>query len=73
MEEIKEMGNFKKKCKKVPGPNLHVQKVPGPKLKNSRNYAYSTCCDYSTKFLVPRNGTNTEITGQACNKRLFLI
>ena len=26
-----------------------------------------------TKFLVSRNGTNTEITGLTCNKHLFLI
>ena len=24
----------------------NVKKVPCPKLKNSRNYAYSTCCNY---------------------------
>ena len=38
----------------------NVKKGPGPKLTNSRNYTYSTCCDYCTKLLVPRNGTNVE-------------
>ena len=37
-----------------------VKKVPGPKLTNSRNYTYSACCNYCTKLLVPRNGTNVE-------------
>ena len=45
------MNDFKKKVKKV-------KKVPGPNLTNSRNYAYSTGCDYSTKR-VPR-GQKTE-------------
>ena len=36
------------------------KKRPGPKLKNSRNYANSTCRNHSTKLLVPRNGTNVE-------------
>ena len=38
-----------------------VKKVPGPKLTNSRNYAYSACCDYSTKLLPRSNGTNVEV------------
>ena len=44
------MNEFKKNVKKRPGPNL----------TNSRDYAYSTRCNYSTKLLVPRNGTNVE-------------
>ena len=39
----------------------NVKKVPGPKLKNSRNYTYSTCCNYSTKLLPRSNGTNVEV------------
>ena len=60
------MKDFKKNVKKDPVPNLpilHAKKRPGPNLTNSRNYTYSTCCDDSTKFLVPRNGTYTKITG----------
>ena len=37
------------------------KKVPGPKLTNSRNYTYSTCCDYCTKLLPRSNGTNVEV------------
>ena len=57
------MKDLIKNVKKDPVPNLHVKKRPGPNLTNSRNYTYSTCCDDSTKLLVPRNGTYTKITG----------
>ena len=43
------MKDFKENVKKDPVPNLHAKKRPGPNLTNSRNYAYSTCCDNSTK------------------------
>ena len=55
------MKDLIKNVKKVPGPKLTCKKVPGPKLKNSRNYTYSTCCDYSTKLLPRSNGTNVEV------------
>ena len=45
------MKDFKKNVKKVPGPNL----------TNSRNYAYSTRCNYCTKLLPRSNGTNVEV------------
>ena len=28
----------------------NVKKRPGPNLTNSRNYTYSTCCDYYSAF-----------------------
>ena len=46
------MKDFKKNVKKDPVPNLpilHAKKRPGPNLTNSRNYTYSTCCDYNSK------------------------
>ena len=43
------MKDLIKNVKKDPVPNLHAKKRPGPNLTNSRNYTYSTCCDYSTK------------------------
>ena len=55
MEETKEMNNFKENVKKGPGPKLTCKKVPGPKLKNSRNHAYSTCCDYYCPFNISSN------------------
>ena len=48
------MYNFKR------NKGINRKKRPGSKLKNSRNYAYSTCCDYCTKLLLRRNGTNVE-------------
>ena len=39
----------------------NVKKRPGPNLTNSRNYTYSTCCDYCTKLLPRSNGTNVEV------------
>ena len=39
----------------------NVKKVPGSKLTNRRNHAYSTCCDYRTKLLPRSNGTNVEV------------
>ena len=38
-----------------------VKKGPGPKLTNSRNYTYSTCCNNCTKLLPRSNGTNVEV------------
>ena len=52
------MNNFKKKCKKRPGPNLTCKKVPGPKLTNSRDYAYSTCSDCNCIAYISRNINN---------------
>ena len=43
------MKDLIKNVKKDPVPNLHAKKRPGPNLTNSRNYAYSACCDYRTK------------------------
>ena len=45
------MKDFIKNVKKDPVPNLHVhaKKRPGPNLTNSRNYTYSTCCNYNCK------------------------
>ena len=49
------MKDFKKIVKKDPVPNLHVKKRPGPNLTNSRNHAYSTCCDYNCFAYISRN------------------
>ena len=43
------MNDFKENVKKDPVPIYTCKKRPGPNLTNSRNYAYSTCCDNSTK------------------------
>ena len=43
------MNDFKENVKKDPVPIYMCKKIPGPNLTNSRNYAYSTCCDYCTK------------------------
>ena len=48
------MYNFKRNKGK------HLKKVPGPKLKNSRNHAYSTCCDYNRVVNISRN-INTDV------------
>ena len=44
------MKNFKK--------SELVKKGPGPKLKNSRNYAYSTCYNYNCTTYFSRNINN---------------
>ena len=51
------MKNFKKRelVKKGPGPNLTCKKVPGPKLTNSRDYAYCIGCDHYCAFDISRN------------------
>ena len=52
------MNDFKKNLKKVkkyPVPIYTCKKVLGPKLKNSRNYAYSACCDYNCAFDISGN------------------
>ncbi len=36
----------------------NVKKVPGPKLKNSRNYAYSTCGNDNCFAHISRNINN---------------
>ena len=38
---------LRKILKKDTVPIYMCKKGPGPKLKNSRNYAYSACCDYN--------------------------
>ena len=43
------MNDFKENVKKDLVPIYTCKKRPGPNLTNSRNYAYSTCCDYCTK------------------------
>ena len=55
------MKDFKKNVKKDLVPIYTCKKRPGPNLTNSRNHAYSTCCDYSTKLLPRSNGTNVEV------------
>ena len=49
------MKDLIKNVKKDPVPNLHVKKRPGPNLTNSRNYAYSACCDYYCAFNISWN------------------
>ena len=49
------MKDFKENVKKDPVPNLHAKKRSGPNLTNSRNYTYSTCCDYYCAINISRN------------------
>ena len=49
------MNDFKENVKKDPVPIYTCKKRPGPNLTNSRNYAYSTCCDYYSAFNFGRN------------------
>ena len=43
------MNDFKENVKKDPVPIYTCKKRPGPNLTNSRNYAYSTCCNHYCK------------------------
>ena len=55
------MNDFKKNVKKVKKYSASIytcKKVPGPKLKNSRNYTYSACCDYNCVANISRNINN---------------
>ena len=61
------MNDFKENVKKDPVPIYTCKKRPGPNLTNSRNYAYSTCCNHSTKLLLRRNGTNVKETANIEN------
>ena len=44
------MNDFKENVKKDPVPIYTCKKRPGPNLTNSRNYAYSTCCNHNCPF-----------------------